>query len=183
MKDLSLHIIDIFQNSVSAKATKIELTIVEDLMSDILIITITDNGIGMSEEMRNNVTDPFFTTRTTRKVGLGIPLLKQSAEVCNGYMQIYSVLGEGTKIKVQFQHSHLDRKPFGDLASAVMLTASSYPNIHFVYKHSVNEKDYCFDTDEVNAILDGISIQNPEIVLMLKDMIQSNLEEIKTETI
>ena len=111
MKDLSLHIIDIFQNSVSAKATQIELKIIEDNTNDTLTIIIIDNGIGMSEDMQKQVIDPFFTTRTTRKVGLGIPLLKQRAESCGGFMEIQSVLNEGTEIKVNMRNSHIDRQP------------------------------------------------------------------------
>ncbi len=179
MKDLSLHILDIFQNSVSAKATQIELIFVEDTVNDVLKITIKDNGIGMSEEMQKQVTDPFFTTRTTRKVGLGIPLLKQSAEGCNGFMQIHSTLNKGTEVIVQMQYSHLDRKPIGDMASVVILTATSYPRVRFIYNHKFGDKEFCFDTDEVNSMLDGISIQNPNIVMMLKEMIQNNLDEIR----
>lgn len=178
MKDISLHIIDIFQNSVQAKAKKIELNIVEDRLKDILNIVIKDNGIGMTEEMRLKVIDPFFTTRTTRKVGLGIPLLKQNAELTGGFLSITSQLGKGTTLEVEFKHSHIDRQPMGDIAGAVVLTATSYPSIRFVYSHTVDGCNYHFDTNEINEILDGISIQSPEIVLMLKEMIESNLEEI-----
>lgn len=179
MKDLSLHIIDIFQNSVSAKATQIELKIIEDNTNDTLTIIIIDNGIGMSEDMQKQVIDPFFTTRTTRKVGLGIPLLKQRAESCGGFMEIQSVLNEGTEIKVNMRNSHIDRQPLGDIATAVVLTATSYPQIRFIYQHTIDKKTYCFDTKEVNEMLDGISIQNPDIVLMLKEMIKNNIDEIK----
>ena len=181
MKDLSLHIIDIFQNSVSAKASRIDLMISEDTERDLLFIEIKDNGIGMSTEMLKNVTDPFFTTRTTRKVGLGIPLLKQGAELTGGSFEIDSIQGLGTVIKVVFKHSHIDRQPLGDLAGAVVLTASSYPKIRFVYKHVKNGAEFVFDTQEINEVLDGISIQIPEVVLMLKELIESNLEEIKVK--
>lgn len=181
MKDISLHIIDIFQNSVQAKAKNIELNIVEDSAKDFLKIEIKDDGIGMTEEMRLKVVDPFFTTRTTRKVGLGIPLLKQNAELTGGFLKISSQIGKGTTLLVEFKHSHIDRQPIGDLAGAVVLTATSYPSIRFVYNHTVDARNYHFDTNEVNEILDGISIQSPEIVLMLKEMIASNLEEINTK--
>ncbi|NCA80148.1 MAG: ATP-binding protein [Sphingobacteriia bacterium] len=181
MKDLSLHIIDIFQNSVSAKATKIELLIKENIEQDELLLQFKDNGIGMSTEMLNNVTDAFFTTRTTRKVGLGIPLLKQNAEITGGDFSITSKLGIGTEINVRFKHSHIDRQPFGDLAGAVVLTATSYPKIRFIYHHQKDDLEYIFDTDEINEVLDGISIQSPDVVLMLKELIENNLEEIRVK--
>lgn len=181
MKDLSLHIIDIFQNSVSAKATKIELLIKEDIEQDELLLQFKDNGVGMSIEMVNNVTNAFFTTRTTRKVGLGIPLLKRNAELTGGDFSIASELGVGTEINVRFKHSHIDRQPFGDLAGAVVLTATSYPKTRFIYHHQKDDKEYVFDTDEVNEVLDGISIQSPDVVLMLKELIESNLEEIRVK--
>ncbi len=181
MKDLSLHIIDIFQNSVSAQSTIIELRIKENSEHDELIIQFKDNGIGMSSEMLNQVTDPFFTTRTTRKVGLGIPFLKQNAELCGGDFTIQSQLGAGTEINVRYIHSHIDRQPLGDLAGAVVLTATSYPQIRFIYHHQKDGLEYTFDTDEINEILDGISIQSPEVVLMLKELIDNNLIEIKVK--
>lgn len=181
MKDLSLHIIDIFQNSVSAKATKIELLIIENTERDELLMQFKDNGIGMSTEMVNNVTNAFYTTRTTRKVGLGIPLLKRNAELTGGDFSITSELGVGTEINVRFKHSHIDRQPFGDLAGAVVLTATSYPKTRFVYKHQKDGMEYIFDTDEINEVLDGISIQSTDVVLMLKELIESNLEEIRVK--
>ncbi|NLN72754.1 MAG: ATP-binding protein [Bacteroidales bacterium] len=178
MKNLSLHIIDIFQNSVSAKAHKIELIIVEDRINDILRISIYDDGVGMSEKVVAQVVDPFYTTRTTRKVGLGIPLFKQNAESTGGSFKIVSKEGVGTKIDAEFGHAHIDRQPFGDIAGAVVLTATSYPDVRFVYTHTVDDKTFVFDTQEVYELLEGISVQSPEVVLMLKEFIENNLDEI-----
>jgi len=109
MKDLSMHILDIIQNSVRANASYVELQIIENKVEDSYSITIKDNGDGMDEDMLAKVSDPFFTTRTTRKVGLGLPLLKQNAERTGGHMKISSVLGEGTKTEAVFSHSNIDR--------------------------------------------------------------------------
>lgn len=181
MKDLSLHVMDILQNSTRAGATKIELDIVEDTNKDIYSLQFIDNGCGMDEETVQRVIDPFFTTRTVRKVGLGLPLIKQNAERTGGSFQIQSELGKGTMVNVVFSHKNIDRPTLGDIAGTIVLTASAYPNIHFIYRHQKDGKIYIFDTDEVNEALDGISIQDPEIIQYLREMITENLKEIGVE--
>ena len=178
MKDLSLHIMDIFQNSIRAGASKIELDIVENTAENIFRITITDNGCGMDEEMVKHVVDPFFTTRTTRKVGLGLPLLLQSCEQAGGKLQITSKVGEGARVDAVFAYNHIDRPELGDVAGTVVLTASSYPDIHLVYHHLKDGNTFIFDTEEVNEALDGLSIQQPEIIRYLREMIEENLKEM-----
>lgn len=181
MKDLSLHVMDILQNSTRAGATKIELNIVENTTEDIYSLQFIDNGCGMDEETVQKVIDPFFTTRTVRKVGLGLPLIKQNAERTGGSFQIKSELGKGTTVNVVFAHENIDRPTLGDIAGTIVLTASAFPNIHFVYRHQRDEKKYVFDTDEVNEALDGMSIQDPEIIQYLREMINENLKEIGVE--
>jgi anti-sigma regulatory factor (Ser/Thr protein kinase) len=181
MKDLSLHVMDILQNSTRAGATKIELVIVEDVNKDTYTLQFVDNGCGMNEETLQKVIDPFFTTRTVRKVGLGLPLIKQNAERTGGSFRIQSQPGQGTTVQVVFSHQNIDRPTLGDIAGAVVLTASAFPNIHFIYKHIKNGKEYVFDTVEVNEVLDGISIQDPEIIQYLREMITENLKEMGVE--
>ena len=178
MKNLSLHIMDIFQNSIRAGASKIVLEIVEDTAENIFRITITDNGCGMDDEMVKRVIDPFFTTRTTRKVGLGLPLLRQSCEQAGGSLQITSKIGEGARVDAVFAYNHIDRPVLGDVAGTVVLTASSYPDIHLVYHHLKDGKTFAFDTEEVKEALDGLSIQLPEIIRYLREMIEENLKEM-----
>jgi len=178
MKDLSMHILDILQNYIVANATFIELEIYEDIDKDLFKIIFNDNGKGMDEEMVKQVIDPFFTTRTTRRVGLGIPLLKQNAEQTGGTLNIESTLNKGTKITVTFSHKHLDRQPLGDIAGTIVLTASSHENINFIYKHSKNGNEYVFDTREIKKILEGVPLTNPQIIMYLKDMIKENLNAI-----
>ena len=175
MKDLSLHIIDILQNSTRAKATKIELDVEKSTADDKLVLRFKDNGCGMDEAMVKKVTEPFFTTRTTRKVGLGLPLLKQNAELTGGSFNITSEVGKGTEVTDTFGLTHIDRKPMGDLAGAVVLTLSSYPDVRFIFHYKDDQTDFVLDTDEVNEALDGMSVQNPEIVQYLKEMIEENI--------
>jgi signal transduction histidine kinase len=120
VRELALHLLDIAENSVAAKAQNITISVNEDHQADRLQMSVIDDGCGMDEATVARVIDPFFTSRTTRKVGLGLPFLKQAAEACNGDMQIYSTPGKGTQIKVEFQYSHIDRMPLGDLAGTFL---------------------------------------------------------------
>lgn len=175
MKDLSMHIMDILQNSTRAGATVIELDVDESPLKDKLTLTFKDNGCGMDEATLSKVLNPFFTTRTTRKVGLGLSLLKQNAEMTGGSLAIESKVNVGTTVTATFGYAHLDRPPMGDLAGTVVLTASAYPSIHFIFHYSSDQLDYVFDTDEVNEALEGVSIQDPEIIAYLKEMILENI--------
>jgi len=181
MKDLSLHILDIFQNSTRAKASKIELDIIEDTEKNTYTIIITDDGCGMDEETVKHVADPFFTTRTVRKVGLGIPLFKQNCEQTGGSFLIESKVNTGTRVKATFIHNHIDRPALGDIAGVMVLTALAYSNIYFIYRHEKNGKRYIFDTEEVKDALGGISMQTPEITQYLREMIMENLQDIKVD--
>jgi hypothetical protein len=179
MKDLSLHILDILQNSVTAGATLVKLRIDEIPAEDKYMVKFTDNGKGMDAEMVKQVTDPFFTTRTTRKVGLGLPLLKQNAERTGGQMTIHSQPGKGTDVEVEFSYSHIDRLPIGDIPGTLALTASSYPAIDFKYTHKTPQGTFIFDTAQIKDTLGDLSISNPMVVTFMKDLIRDNLKEIK----
>ena len=177
MKDLSMHVMDILQNSTRAKAKNITLEIIESINDDTLTIKFVDDGCGMDENMVKNVTDPFFTTRTTRKVGLGLPLLKQNAERSGGYMTIDSEVGKGTSVVAVFGLTNIDTPPMGDMPSTVVFTASANPDIHFIFHYKTDKIDYVFDTDEVNEALEGVPINNPEIIDYLCEMIRENMQE------
>jgi hypothetical protein len=179
MKDLALHILDILQNSVTAGATLVKLQIDEVAADNKYVVKFSDNGKGMDEEMANHVTDPFFTTRTTRKVGLGLPLLKQNAERTGGSLTIHSQPGKGTEVKVVFAYSHIDRLPTGDIAGTMALTVSSYPEIDFVYTHNTPYGTFVFDTVEIKETLGDLRINNPQVIAFMKDLIRDNLKEIK----
>jgi Histidine kinase-, DNA gyrase B-, and HSP90-like ATPase len=178
MNNLSMHILDIVQNSISANATLIEIRINENLEKNVLDILIKDNGKGMEDEFLEQVTDPYTTTRTTRKVGMGIPLLKHSAEQSNGFVKVNSIKEIGTTIQATFQHDHIDRPPLGDIAGTIVLLVAANPDVDFKYVHCVNNNKYEFDTHEVKEILDDVRINDPKIRGMLKEMITENLSEI-----
>jgi len=135
LEDISLHILDIVENSIAVSASRVEVTICEDIEKDLLTIEIKDNGSGMSEETLKKVLDPFFTTKSVRKVGLGLPLLAQAAKEGGGVIKIDSKVGEGTRVKATFQYSHPDRKPLGNIAETMKILKVTNPNIEFVYKY------------------------------------------------
>lgn len=178
MRDLSEHIMDIIQNSISAKATLIELEIYEDVKTDEYKLVFKDNGCGMSEAVLAKVADPFFTSRTTRKVGLGISLLKQNAEQTGGSLNIWSKEGEGTRLEVLFSHSNIDRPVLGNIAETMMLLVGANPDMDFIYKHTTHEGEYVFDTKEVKEVLEGVSLSDPNILVYLKEMINENVNTI-----
>ncbi|MBN1486544.1 MAG: sensor histidine kinase [Anaerolineae bacterium] len=173
-RELSQHILDIVENGVSAGAKLIILTIQESIETDTLQITIKDDGKGMDKEMLQAVTDPWVTTRTTRKVGLGIPFFKQAAEMCGGSFDIQSEVGKGTQVVAIFQRSHIDRPPLGDLEGTLLCLIVGYPTIDLVYQHKVGENDYVLDTREIRQVLgDDVPLSDPEILAFLR----STLEE------
>lgn len=172
-----MHIMDILQNSTRAKATEIGLDVIENSVEDTLTLVFKDNGCGMDEETVQKVVNPFFTTRTTRKVGLGLPLLKQNTEMTGGSLTIESKVGVGTTVTAIFGLTHLDRPPMGDLAGAVVLTIVANPAIRFLFHYQRDDKvDYCLDTKEVNEVLEGVSIQEPDVIASLKEMIEENIK-------
>jgi len=175
MRELSLHIMDIVQNSISADADLIQIIIHEDVEKDILEICIIDNGKGMPEDLLKTVSDPFTTTRTTRKVGLGISLFKAAAEQCNGHFSIESAVGKGTVVKASFQHSHIDRAPLGNIGETILNIVTGNPDVNFVYIHHVDNRQFEFDTRKIKDILQGVLINNAEVILWLKDYLNENI--------
>lgn len=178
MKDLSLHILDIAQNSIVAGATEITISIREELQANRFVIEVKDNGSGMSPEVLQRVADPYYTTRSTRKVGLGIPLLKQNAEVAGGSLRLSSQPGEGTTLVATFGHNHIDRPPLGDIAGVVVLLAGANPETRFTYVHKVENKQYVFDTREIAEVLEGLPLSDASVARLLKELINENLSSI-----
>lgn len=172
MKELSLNILDIAKNSVTAGATCIEITVTETPQR--LSITVGDNGCGMTPEFVARVTDPFTTTRTTRKVGLGIPLLKMEAQMSGGDLTITSQVGEGTTVSAWFDPGNIDMPPLGDLNSSILTLIQGSPEIDFVFTHARGAGSYTLDTREIREIMGDISLAEPEILAWLGDFLQEN---------
>jgi hypothetical protein len=169
---------DIAQNSIRANATRVEVDVEERVTRDTLAITIRDNGKGMDAMTVARVSDPFFTSRTTRKVGLGIPLLKQNAEATGGAVTVRSLPGEGTTVEAVFSRSHLDRPPSGDIPGTVVLLAVANPGIDVRYKHVTEKGEYFFSSKETREFLGGVPLDDPEVVAALREMITENIKEI-----
>lgn len=180
MKEISLNIMDLAQNSIRAKASEIEIAVCESMKENILKIDINDNGTGMTPEMLQRVTDPFFTSRTTRKVGLGIPLFKQLVEQCNGSILIKSEEGKGTQVLSTMELNNIDRQPMGDIAGVLVLLVSANPRIRFLYTHKTDSGLYTLDTAEIKEALGVTEYYEPGILKYLKEMIYENLKEIDT---
>lgn len=178
MRELSLHILDALENSVEAGATRIELLIEEDTQNDILKITIKDNGHGMDEELAQRVLDPFVTTRTTRHVGLGLPLFAAAAQQCNGNLQVKSKPGIGTTVTATFQHSHIDRAPLGDLVTTIMAVIHSEQAVDVHYKHIVDGRMFDLDTAEVRRELGAVPLSHPLIRQWLESALTEGLANL-----
>ncbi len=181
MQDLSLHILDVTENSIKAQAHKIEIGIDENQEQDSLSLEINDDGTGMDAEMAKKALDPFFSTKTTRRIGLGLPLLAEAAQAANGHFNLESEPGKGTKVKATFQASHIDMKPLGDIAQTLVTLIMGHPEVDILYWHKCNNELYSLDTEEVKAQLDGIPINSPEVIQFLKNHIKEGLDNLRRQ--
>jgi len=179
MKEISLHILDIVQNSIAAKAKKVEIIIAEKVKKNLLKIIINDDGTGMNKKEQKEVLDPFVTSRTTREVGLGLPFLKKAAENCNGKLTIDSQKGEGTNLEVEFQYDHIDRAPLGDIVGTIISLLTTNPQLDFIYKHRYNGKEFEFNTYSLKKEIEGININHPEIINWINEYLKENLRELR----
>ena len=178
MKELALHILDIAQNSISAGAA--HLTIQLELEKNgMLRLTLDDDGRGMDEELLARATDPFTTTRTTRPVGLGLPLLCQTARQTGGEVRIFSREGKGTRVEADFDTGHLDCPPLGDLPGVISLLAQGAPRLELCYVHKTPQGRFQFETGEIRAVLGPeIPLSAPEVALWIRDYIQEGEEKL-----
>lgn len=178
MRELSLHILDIAKNSVKANATVIEINIDEDYEHNQLTIEILDNGSGMSPEFLKTVRDPFSTTRTTRKVGMGISLFEAAAVACGGKLELSSQLGKGTALKTYFELNHIDRAPLGDMSGTMQTLISGSPDIDFIYRHSKNGKEFLLDTANLRQVLEGVPLDTPDVLSWISEFVSEGLSEL-----
>ena len=173
MKELSLNILDISENSVKAKATLVEISITET--ENRLTVVITDNGTGMTEDTRLSVVDPFYTTRTTRKVGLGIPLFKFAAEQTGGSVEIESRHSDsypethGTTVSATFFKNHIDYTPLGDVTATVTTLIQGHSDIDFLYRHIFGDREVRLDTRELRAVLEEVPLDSYEVLQWISD--------------
>lgn len=180
MKELALHILDLAQNSITAEADLIKLTVNECLKDDILTITLEDNGYGMDAAQAEQVKNPFVTSRTSRKVGLGIPLMLAACQRCEGDLTIESQRNVGTKLIATFKHSHIDRAPLGNMAETMVCLLIGAGNIDFIYNHIIGQENFCFDTREIRQTLgEEVPMDAPEVLDWVKDYINEGLSNLR----
>ncbi len=178
MKELSMHIIDIVQNSIEAGAGQIGITINEDLAADRFILEINDNGRGMEKDLLAKVIDPFFTTRTTRRIGLGLPLLKAAAERCNGELIIESAPGKGTRVYATFRHSHIDRAPLGNMVDTMVNIIAGHPELNLLFTHRVEDRSLVLDAAELRRELEDVPLNNPAVINWLRNHLIDNYRHL-----
>ena len=169
---------DVAQNSVRANAGLVTITVTESDKSDSLTISIADDGCGMTEEQVSQVIDPFFTTRTTRKVGLGVPLFKLSAEQTGGSFDIKSELGKGTVTTASYVKSHVDMTPLGDINSTVSILIRCNPDIDFVFTRTTDKGSFTLDTRELRVVLEGVPLDTPAVMEWIEQYLKENTENI-----
>lgn len=178
MKDLSYHILDIVQNSLHAGARLIEVTLLENCSNGLLKFSIRDNGSGMSPERIHQALDPFFTTSVAKKVGLGLPLLKQNAELTGGTFEVESVVGKGTTIVATFITTHIDMIPTGDLASTFKILVAANPDCDFVYRHVKDQDSFELDTAVLRENLEDVPLNTPEVLDYISDYLSANMKAL-----
>ena len=178
MRELSLHLLDIAENSIAANASEIRVSVIESSLLDLLQMSVQDNGKGMDAETAAQVVDPFYTSRTTRKVGLGIPLLKEAAEACNGFLTLQSEPGVGTRLDVQFQRSHIDRMPLGNVADTFIQLLVMNPSIHWVFLYKVDDREFNMDYAEIQEALDGVSLTEPPVLNTIREMVETGIRDV-----
>lgn len=174
-----MNILDIAQNSVRANATLVEIELCENTATNQLTLLVCDNGSGMDEAMVQRVTDPFFTTRTTRDVGLGIPFLKMAAEMTGGNFTIQSEVGKGTTTRATFTLGHIDLMPLGDMGSTMSALSGANPTMDFVLRYQINSDAFVFDTREARAILEGVPLSEPSVTLFVRDHVNEGIKAVQ----
>jgi len=178
MQDISLHILDLVQNAVTAGSDLVKISIEDNPDTGLLTVSIEDNGAGMSEEQAARAVDPFYTTRSTRRVGLGIPMFKAAAEISGGCFELKSGEGRGTEIKAVFDQNNIDCPPLGKTGDTLISIILCNPGIDFIYTHSCGGSTFELDTRLIKNELGEVPINNPDVLNWIADYISQGLDEI-----
>ncbi len=177
MRDISLHILDIAENSIRAGSSLVRIGLHADKERDELKLVIGDNGCGMSKELLSRVKSPFTTSRTTRKVGLGIPLLAANCEATGGRLDIESEIGKGTTLTAVFQFSHIDRPPLGDIAETLATLTIMNPSVDFVFSAKYNEA-FDYDTRQIKAALGDVPVTQPDVMTFIREYLKEGIKQV-----
>ena len=181
MRELSLNVLDIAQNSIAAGATVITISVQESTTDNRLSIGIGDNGCGMTAEQLQQVRDPFYTTRTTRRVGMGIPLFRMAAEMAGGSLTVDSTVGIGTQIQANFELKNIDRMPLGDMVGTLSALIRLNPQLDFVYRHEVDDRCFEADTRSFREILGDVPLNEPDIMTWIEDYFSENIQTLDSQ--
>lgn len=179
MEDISLHILDVAENSINAGATLVKISITEKTDEDILSLRIEDNGKGIPKEHMKEVLDPFYTTRTTRSIGLGLSLLAQSARETGGDISISSAENGGTAVEARFRPGHIDMKPLGNIADTMVVLITGNPQAEFAFTFFKDGRECAFDTRKIKEELEGVPINSPQILVPLRNYLRDLLAGIE----
>lgn len=187
MREIALHLLDIAHNSVAAQSRSISVQVVEDLFYDRMIVSVVDDGNGMDAQTVQQVQDPFYTTRTTRSVGLGIPLLKLAVEAAGGSFRLQSQPGKGTRMEAELRHSHIDRMPLGDLPATYLSLLVSYPQIDWTFRYRVTDQDqhrreFLFESAALKRELGDMSLTEPEVLAYLRNLFEEGIRSVALQT-
>ena len=183
MEELSLHILDIVENSIAAGARHVEIRVDESRTEDRLSVEIVDDGAGMSEATLRKATDPFFTTRTSRRVGLGLSLLEQAAKAAGGTFRIESQPGAGARVTAVFQDSHVDRQPLGDTGATLLALVTGNPEVEFSYAYRTDDAQVSFRTEPIKEQLGGMPVNTPEGIAAVRRALEKITEAALAATI
>lgn len=181
MLELSLHILDIAENSTRAGAKEVFITVKEDQANDVLHLEVKDNGRGMSQATRAKALDPFYTTKKVRRIGLGLPMLAEAAERTGGRLILESQEGAGTLVSAVFGLSHIDRQPLGNIAGTMVTLIAGNTDVDFVYHHQRGDQAYTLDTRKIREMIDDVPINHSEVLHFIRNHIEEGLKEIKAE--
>jgi hypothetical protein len=182
LRELSLHILDVVENGITAGADTIRIRVDESRTADLLRIKINDNGRGIPAEKLNKLQDPFVTSRTTRRVGLGLSLLAAATQRCDGKMEVATGSGGGTEVNASFRYSHIDRAPMGDMASTMVTLLMGNPQIDFVYTHVMEGGEFTLDTRDLKKELGDHSLEDPMVIYQLGERIRTSLNQLRSRT-
>lgn len=183
MPEISLNILDVAENSTRAGASLVQITVDVQPEADKLTVIIADDGCGMTKEQVERVTDPFYTSRTTRKVGLGVPFFKLAAESTGGSFSIESEPQKGTTVTAVFTLNHIDRMPLGDMTATIHTLIQGHPDTDFLYVYRCEAKEFSLDTREMRAILGDVPFDAPEISNYIRDYLTENKLETDGGTV
>lgn len=188
MREIALHLLDIAENSAAAASKNISVHVLEDLVQDRLTVSVIDDGRGMDAATVEQVQDPFYTTRTTRTVGLGIPLLKLAAEQADGSFSLESEPGKGTWVEAEFRHGHIDRMPLGDLSATFLTLLISHPQIDWTFLYRVTDRnkdsrEFLLESADLKRELGDISLTEPEVLTFLRGIFEEGIEEVALQTV